>query len=294
MLVRKAVFEFKAGQFGLGHKWADQAKSELEEPTPVLMMLAIESRRYGLARQYCQRFEQQWRSALRSKCRSQTAGRMCLVLAAYLAVGFDYRGRFAHVRHVLAYVRRCSRVKWKVEDLWHACGFVDLVLEQGKDDGFGSEELLEKLVSKGRKRFSDCAFFHYLAGRLEMREGPLYCDRRRARACFEQALEAAKGSSDPLDAKLAKEAKRCLLLLEEGPPASPFDTAGAYDEEYDEHDEYDGEEDEGPDDPLDVFARACASMGVDPEDVLDEAGREMPGGPRHHRRKSKAGAGKRR
>ncbi|HUT14416.1 MAG TPA: hypothetical protein VMY42_28280, partial [Thermoguttaceae bacterium] len=127
LLVRKAILEFKAGNLAPGHQYIEQARGRFAQPTPALLILAVESARYGLPKQFVADFEHQWTTALRMKCHSETAGEMSRTLRAYLGMAVDYPNRPDHVEKFLAYLRRCSRVRWKENDLRNVCEFLNTV-----------------------------------------------------------------------------------------------------------------------------------------------------------------------
>jgi len=283
LLVHKAVLELKSGDFGSGRRLLDRAKHHFDEPTPALLILAVEATRYALPKQFRADSERRWITALKKRCRSQTAGEMCRTLTAYLGAEVSYPGRPAHVEHLLAYVRRCSRVKWRPGDLRHVCNFLEAIAEHDDSDSrdkfHEAGKLLDKYVRKGRKTFGKSPFFQYMAGKLEIRKGPFDCNRRHAIGCLERAVKLAENSSDPEDAAMVETARRWLTLLGEAemeapckfdlPPPGSFFGGG-------------GDDDDEPfADGLPAgFARAlakmCASEGLDPEDVISKLAKMMP------------------
>jgi tetratricopeptide (TPR) repeat protein len=284
VLARKALLELKAGDMGLGQQLIQRATTQAGEAAPVLLVLAVESIRFGLSKQVQRQFDKDWIAALKKKCRSDTAGRMCEALASYLVGGVEYPRRVVHIEMLTEYVRRCSRVKWTARDLRHVCEFLDVLYlhEMDEDTAF---ELLDKLVEKGCKEFPGSAYFQFTAGELEFRQDPGYCDRRLAHKCFERALEFAKASSDPLDVKLVELAKERLTFLGEAGlerPAFPFGPAYYDDDDDDAFD--DGEFDDGGDTFADappvkmfnVFAKMCEKLGIDPEEILNRSAAGEP------------------
>ncbi|HUT90084.1 MAG TPA: hypothetical protein VMY37_11345 [Thermoguttaceae bacterium] len=284
LLARKALFELKARNFDLGEQLVERAQSQTGERTPALLALTIESIRYDLSRTVRKSFERQWQAALKRRCRSETAGLMCMTTAAYLRIGVDYPGWSAHVRQLLAYVRRCSRVKWQPGDLRNVCDFVDAATDR---EEFSEEfELLEKLVRKGVRKFPEDPMLQFLAGEVEMGKGPAECNRSYARRCFQQAAKLAEESNDPKAAAVADRAKRAVSFLEDvgldfpehhdgfPPHCGPF--AGPSPDDFDDPDDFDPLDAVPPGELLTMFIRACAAMGLDPEEVLDEAARGGP------------------
>jgi hypothetical protein len=206
-----------------------------------------------------------------------------MTMAAYLGNGVEYPGRSAHVKSLLAYVRRCSRVKWEAGDLRNVCEFLDAVAE--RSEASDEAQLLEKLVRKGLKKFPDDPVFAARAGELELARGPFECDRRHAYRCFQRAAELAKDGNDPKAADAAERARRAVSFLEDvgvdlppddfrfGPPGGPL--PGQEPDECSEPD-YDPLDDVPPGVLFSMFVEACAEMGLDPEEVLDKAAAEGP------------------
>ncbi|MEA2631738.1 MAG: hypothetical protein QOE66_1957, partial [Chloroflexota bacterium] len=195
LLARKAVFELKAGQAGLAEKYIAAALEPLVEPTPLWLALLIEGIRYRLPKAGLDRFESRWINALTKRVRSETAGELADLLAAFLASDRDYPGRAEHVKQVADYLRRTTRIKYGLEDLVHVCAFLQLVPKE--------QDLLDKLARRGLKLFPEAPAMLMLAGSLEMQKGPFGGGNLTlARAHFQKALERAKASSDPRDAKL--------------------------------------------------------------------------------------------
>ena len=301
LLARKALFELKARNFELGEQLVERAQSQTGEPTPALLALTIESIRYDLSRTVRKSFERQWKAALKRRCRSETAGLMGMTMAAYLRIAVDYPGWSAHVRQLLAYVRRCSRVKWQPGDLRNVCDFVDAATD--REEFSGEFELLERLVRKGVRKFPEDPMLQFLAGEVEMQKGPAECNRSYAHRCFQQAAELAEESNDPKAAAVADGAKRAVAFLEDvgldspeddydfDPRVGPF--AGPPPDDFDDPDDFDPLDGAPPGELLSMFIRACAAMGLDPEEVLDEAARggpipiRLPKRPSQSRRRTK-------
>jgi len=250
LLARRALLEFKAGEFALGQRLVDRARSEAGEPASILLVLAIDAGRYALSGQFAADYERQWQAALKKKCNGTSAGRMCQTMTAYQVRKVDRPGWSRHVESLATYLHRCSRVKWQADDLQQVCMFLEAI---SVDEEFDEEyDLLEKLVRKGRKLFPERPVFHSMTGELEIANGPWECDRPKAIACFQQALELAKDSTDPIDAAVLKHAKSRLTFLGEaglGFHGFVDDYDDEYDDEYDDDDDddddgYDGEYDE--------------------------------------------------
>ncbi|MFH1922741.1 MAG: hypothetical protein ABIP48_22995 [Planctomycetota bacterium] len=287
LLARKAIFELRARDFALGEQLAEQAQSQAAEPTPALLVLAVEAIRYDLSRTARSGFQRQWEAALKKRCCSQTAGLMSMALTAYLVVEVDYSGRRDHVKHLLAYVRRCSHVKWAAGDLRNVCTFLETLAEQAEFSG--DVRLLGKLVRKGLKKFPQEPAFHVMAGELEIAKGPAMCNRPYAQKCFQAALELAKSSNEPGTAAVVERAKRKLTFLGEV-GLEPFEDYCDVDDDEDDEDnpfagpmpsgffgpDFDPHPDVSPGELFGIFVRACSEMGLDPEEVLDRMATDGP------------------
>jgi Tfp pilus assembly protein PilF len=278
VLAHKAVFEMKAANADAARQLIERAQESLQEPTPLWLFLTIETTRYELPEAETWLYEKRWNDALKKKCAAATAGAMCKLMRAHLDTQQAYRCRADHVKRLLAYVRRCSRVKWRNEDLREVCEFLDRVKER---------KLLDKYVRKGQRQFPDAAYYHGRFGELELRRSPRRFNRNKVRKSLERAIELAAASNDPRDELVLEEAKRNLTFVKEaeqrgfrGPP-SFFDPAryddGDFDDDFD-----DGGIDDGPNidasalpiapnELMDVLLDMCEELGLDPEQVLGDA-----------------------
>jgi hypothetical protein len=264
----------------------EQAQEKLDEPTALWLVMAIQAIRYDLPQAEIWLYEQRWTKALKRRCRSQTAGLMCRMLDAHLKMPRAYPRQQEHVRSLVKYVSRCSRVKWQVEDLRSACEF----LEQA-----GEKKLLLKYAKKGLRKFPDLGYFQFLMAMFEMDKGPHHFNRQLTVERLRRAIELASESTDPRDEVMVHMAKRALRAARG--PLGDLD-----DDKYDDEDEYEDDEDDdthnpgpGPfdagraslQDVLDALREACRRAGIDPEDVLDEIGGIPPGGGPRRRKKRK-------
>ncbi|MFV2067707.1 MAG: tetratricopeptide repeat protein [Pirellulales bacterium] len=208
-LAKHAVFEFAVGDTDRARELADTAQNTLDEPTAPLLLMAIESIRYGQAPAGVDGyFEHEWRQTLKKRCRSQTAGCMARILNAFLVQDKDYPGLSRHAEAVVGYLARTSRVRWQVDDLRDVCEFLHLL--QVNESGPSVASLLSKLARKGTKKFKDAACFHLAAGRAELHKGPKAGDLSRAVRSLRRAAELAGESSDPRDVEVAWEAGKTV------------------------------------------------------------------------------------
>jgi tetratricopeptide (TPR) repeat protein len=227
LLVRRAVFEWKAGDDERGEEFFAQAQDGVSEPTAALLAAAAEASRYRLPRERTREFQREWKKALKNKCNSQTAAEMCRIMSAYLHGDVKYTGRPEHVRELFAYLRRMTRVKFREQDLRVICEFIDQYAQHhGKAEQ--DEKVLQRYVKKGTRQFPGNAYFQYRSGELEIEKGPYLADRRHAQRSFQRALELAEDSGRPEDADLRKKCKDRLTFLDQmgverpgfGPPPS--------------------------------------------------------------------------
>ena len=280
LLARKAIFEYKAGDTALGQRLADEAIDKLEDPAPALLVLLIEASRYDLPYRLggiVTDLEYRWQRSLKRKKVGKTAGRLCRTMLGFLLGGIEYPERSAHLDQVLDYASRCGRVRWEADELRDVCLFLKAIPKEKRLPDTLAR--LRKLVRKGLKEFPQAPDFPYMMGILELDKGPDRCNRRLARRCFEQARDLA-GKTGPKYAFMVEEAERKLAFLDEvgmAPWMRPMPPGGR------RREEGFGEDRPEEDEPLEdfpagglfaAFARVCESMGLDPEDVLEDiAGR---------------------
>jgi tetratricopeptide (TPR) repeat protein len=278
--VHKAVFEFKAGDPEAGRRWMDEALATGADPAAVLLTLTIEAERYRLPRPVdgiAAEVEHRWSVSLKGKKRSAAAGQMASVMTDYFVSKPEDADYEPHTERVLEYLRGCTRVRWEASDLSAVCVFVESAVF---DEGFSDDEgLLRRLAQRGRKSFPHEPVFSLILGNLELDKGPFYCDRRFAKQCFEQALQAARASHSPSHAKLAEAAERKLTFLNEVGTESvplPFGGPAAF---YDEDETDDAEFMFAglPEELQGIFSQMCDSMGMDPTEVIQRiAAGEFP------------------
>jgi hypothetical protein len=303
-LVRRAVLELKAGQCDLAWRLLEQAKREVGGPAPVWLLATIEGTRYNLPEPVLVGFEDRWAAARKKNRSSPAAGEMCRILKGYLEARLEYPGRKSHLAWLLDYLRRCSRIRWQAADLRSVLGLL-MSLEllgprrveesPGHADPGEAAKLLGKYAAKARSKFPDVALFQLLAGEMEIRKGPRWCNRRVARECFQRAEQLAQRPGDPDGAPLAKQAKEKLLFLDEvrpprfrprfrlpwlpaggeaaGRPAARGEQGGKGGNAMGFLDE--GDEQFLPGGPsagalFETFATACRELGLNPEELFDE------------------------
>jgi tetratricopeptide (TPR) repeat protein len=215
---RRAVFELKAGQAERAEALIAEALQALPEATPLWLALLIESIRYELPKPDCERFEARWTTALPKKVRSETAGTLAELMGSFVGGEIDYTGRTGHLKEVLGYLRRTTRIKYEHDDLARACSLLGLLPKEA--------DLFEKLVKRGIKLFPNSPLFLTLSGTLELKKGPFGGGNfRLARDQFEKALERAEASSDPQNVRLVPKIRESLSMLRDlssSPMGLPF------------------------------------------------------------------------
>jgi tetratricopeptide (TPR) repeat protein len=212
-VARKAVFETKAGQRDAADRYEKEAVALLAEPTPLWLVLHVESIRFKLTKATQKHYAELFEKDLKKKCRSETAAAMASLLTAYLAEDIAYPGREKHIRDLRAYVARTTRLKYRREDLETVCEFLTQ-LPKG-------DELLKKLVERGVKEHRESAILHMMAGVLEMDKGPLRCLTHVAKQHLDKALSLAEASSRPADTRLIPQIKQLSSVISEL-TSSPF------------------------------------------------------------------------
>lgn len=246
-LARKATFESKAGQEVRSEEYLNEAKSKLVEPTPLWLILAIESVRYQMPKATIDACNKLWEADLKKKCRSETAGDLAEQMAGFLASKIEYRGRDKHIEQVVAYLKRATRLKFRREDIERLADFLKRLPEEF--------DLLKKLVKAGLKQHADSASLHMHAGDIELVKGKVFGIRVVQRH-LETALKLAEALTDPKVTDLLPVIRKHLGIIGEltdrlgmfGSPfgGSPFGPASL--DDLDLEDEYDDEFDDEPDD----------------------------------------------
>lgn len=277
MLASKAVLEIKAGDALTARRLVEQAQESLSEPAPLWLAMAIEANRYELPKEETWLYEKRWQDALKRRCRSETAGRMCGLLSDHLEKPNPYPQIQEHLRCLFKYVGRCKRVKWRVEDLLRVCE----LLERAR-----SLTLLTEFARQGRRKFPEAAFFHFVLGGLELAKPRGQRDEEFARDCLQEAVDLASKSSDPRDKRIVELASPLLESLK----CVLDDYYDEDDEDEDDEDDYDEDEDLGgeytrgafadeastqglsPRTLIEIIREACARTGMDPKVVFRELG----------------------
>ena len=194
-LARKVLFEAKASERDQSDRYLKEAQAALDEPTPLWMVLAIESVRYEMSAATKAGYAELWSADLKKKCQSRTAGEMALTLHTYMQAGVDYSGRSGHVNQLTAYLKRTTRIKYRQIDIEHVCAFLsDLPAQRG---------LLGKLLKLGLEAASR------IGGAQLRRQGSWLLPRASPRSSIpmakkhlEKALKLAEASTAPTETAL--------------------------------------------------------------------------------------------
>jgi tetratricopeptide (TPR) repeat protein len=253
-LARKATLESKAGQGERSDQYVQEARSQLVEPAPLWLALAIESIRYHMPKGTFDDYTELWEADQKKKCRSETAGVLADLMGAFLAAGIEYRDRDKHVQQVVAYLKRTTRLKYRREDIEQVVDFLKRLPNEF--------DLLQKLVKAGLKLHPDSASLNMHAADVELVKGQFFGGTQAAQRYLETALKLAEASTDPKVSGLLPDIRKHLGMVSEiterfgrfGFPfgGEPFGSAFLDDldfEDDDDDDEYD-DDDDGP-----VFGR---------------------------------------
>jgi tetratricopeptide (TPR) repeat protein len=273
MLARKAVLETKAGNLKAARPFIEQALEVIAEPTALWLVMTIEAIRFDLPNKETWLYEKRWQDALKRRCRGETASLMCQMLNAHLLTPPPYESCDEHVQFLLKYVRRCSRVKWQVEDLRNVCDFLDTAKEYS---------LLEKLVKRGLRSFPRAAYLHWFAAQAEIAKGPRRCDRNGALDHLQEAVRLGTSSGDPRDKDVVDAVKQAQTFLSDVSLGDDDD-----DDDYDDEGNFDDLMDDLKGIPRNVILGMiqghCKQMGLDPEVVMGEIERRQAASSRRTR-----------
>ena len=206
---RVAVFEMKANRSDLAAEIIAEALSQHPESASLRFAMAIEARRFELSPDEIARADTRWATELSGKARAESAGGMAEILDPILIGDVKYSDRDDHVRQVVEYIGRTTRLKYNRDGLNHVCNLLQQMPLQS--------ELLLKLVKRGLKLFPDAPEFPMQMGMLELAKGPLRASVRLARGYLETALKLARprAATDPRAALLIPEVERLLSGLNE-------------------------------------------------------------------------------
>jgi hypothetical protein len=205
-LARKAIFETKAGQGDLADRYERQATALLPEPAPLWLSLHVESIRFRLTKATQNHYAELWKKELRKKCRSETAGAMASFLTSFLVLDIDYDGRDYDATEVLKYLRRTTRLNYRLEDLESVCEFLG---------NFSKETVLTRnLVQRGLKAYPESAVLHVVAAGVEM-SSPGALLQSQAIRHLKEALRLAEASTRRREMLMVPKIKQMLSVCNE-------------------------------------------------------------------------------
>ncbi len=205
-LARKAIFETKAGQGDLANRYEREAGALLPESAPLWLSLHVESIRFRLPKATQNHYAELWMKELRRKCRSETAGAMASFLTEFLALDIDYDGRDHDAAEVLRYLRRTTRLNYRLEDLENVCEFLG---HFPKESG-----LMRKLVQRGLKANPESAILHLVAAGVELSD-PAAFWRPDIRHHLQEALRLAEASTRRREMLMVPKIKQMLSVSNE-------------------------------------------------------------------------------
>jgi len=206
-LSRRAALEFKAGDAIRAEEYIEQARLALKEPTVLWLSLAVEMERYELPKPLQQRFNREFETALAKKVTSETAGKLAELIAGYFIGRVDYASRDSHVREIVRYLKRTTRLKYQEPDLRAICTMLQFAKKEDK--------LLASLTKRGLKLFPRSPFFLQMEAEQDIRNGPFSFNARQTRKNLEKALVLAKASQNPQDVELIPVIKQTLSRVQD-------------------------------------------------------------------------------
>ena len=227
-LARKVIFEAKAGQAEASDQYLREARASLVEPTPLWLALSIEAIRYRMTKATQEGYTELWIKDLKKKCKSETAGEMASLLDTFLSTDIEYPGRDGHIKEVVAYLQRTTRLKYRREDIEKVCEFLGHLPEE--------TALLEKLVKHGLKSHPQSALLNFRAGPHRNGEGAFQHGRHAREILLRDGPQAGRGvdraegdRAAPPDQEVVDHAQRdeqardVFPFFGEGPFSMPFD-----------------------------------------------------------------------
>ena len=274
LLASKAMFEFKAGDEAAGKRFLDDACVALDNSPPAYLLLLIEAIRYQLPYKLDGikgDLERRLQRGLSQKPQGKAAGLLCRILKDIISEKVDYFARPTHLKQVLAYLKRCGKIRWNVGELLDVCRFIQALPVASRTSQW--RDLYEKLLCRGMKLFPECADFPILAGCHEIDKGPRLGNPITARRYLERGRDLAK-KAGPASATLLETAERSLAFLEDLLESfSPVPFRPDWDGDDEEDDGPESDEEWGGIDPLGLlrgFFETCQKLGLDPSEVLKD------------------------
>jgi hypothetical protein len=212
--VRKAAFEFKAGQNEQAELFVQESEKLQSEPGPLWLNLAAETARYNAPKPVIKRFNDLFNQTVKKKVSAPAAGAMAALLLSYLTFNIKYVFRSKHISAVADYIRRTIRLQYEKED--HLKAVVRFLKSIKKE-----RALAEKFTQIGLKSFPRSPYFLLAGAKAAMANGPIYLGVGHIRDLLDTALKEAEAREPELIQEI-KAAQSELLDLEEMLNASPF------------------------------------------------------------------------
>ena len=227
ILVRRAVFERKAGRAEVADQLQAEAFALRPEPTFVLMSLLIESVRYKLPASVSAELEADWQKQLAKKCSSQAGGEMAVRMCKQISAIRPYEGIERHAEFVLDYLSRAGRVKFSREQLRSVCEFYQIAYAKLKlklkRDLLAD---LKKSATRGVKQFPDDPSFPLHLSDVEFERPPGRVNFKKIETLLNDALRLALAKPDLTPPGMLKEIRSRLEIVEEMMPPPFFGFGG--------------------------------------------------------------------
>ncbi len=206
-LARRAIFETKASQGELADRYEREAAALLPEPASLFLVLRAESVRYKLSKATQKQYGELWNKELRKKCRSETAGAMASYWAENVNEGSEYEGSDRDAIELLKYLRRTSRLNYRLEDVESVCEFLG---------GFPQEDKLTRsLVSRGLKAYPESVLLHVVAAAIDLKKPSLFWGAGPIIKHLQEALRIAETSTRPKETRMLPRIKEMLSVTNE-------------------------------------------------------------------------------
>jgi hypothetical protein len=129
------------------------------------------------------------------------------MLNGYFGGKINYPGRAGHLKDVIAYIKRTTRLKYEEAALRDVCSMLQSV---GNED-----KLLTTLTNRGLKLYPKSPFFLCQHVGLELKKGPNKFNAQKNLKCLDKALAAAQVSQNPKDMELIPLIKRMIVQVQD-------------------------------------------------------------------------------
>jgi len=194
----EATIEYKAKNDKAAEALLETARKELDEPTPLWLVMHTYSEQFALRRPLKNEFRDRFKAAIKGRVHSRTASRLAVFLTGYLVRRVKYVGLATHQRLLIDYLQRAKRVTWNQADLHDVCRFLLESTERR------AVEVQYRLAETGCRQFPAAPLFWYLMGKGLTRRSPSafgftpHLGPSRDIEYLEKALELNKQAEFPL------------------------------------------------------------------------------------------------